>query len=356
MTEGKFSFNGKSLFLTYKTHITEKQLKVLGQDCKYDAVHELSDKDDPYPHTHIQIFFNKRKHIRNNRKFDIGKIHPNWKPIRTQSHWRNVTEYIRKQNKPFVTLLTGNEWEYLGTLKTLIQGKRKWGDVINDDFITNNIKNHMQWAKEVFQNKPKPKLFRHKKLLQWQEKIMKELYEQNDREIIWVVSKKGNIGKTQLSKKLIDEGCFYTRGGKMNDITYRYGEEDIVVMDLVRSQEEYTPYKLIETFKDGIIESNKYMSCLKYPPNGYCKIIVLANYFPNQNEISIDRWRIYNIESKEDSLIEKDGEVKVVPRVLNIINGLEESDDRNNNELFSMSPPGTVPYGYGDNVVMEDYG
>ena len=154
---------------------------------------------------------------------------------------------------------------------------------------------HITWAREVFNHRPKPKLFKKKKLRAWQKSIAQKLFEQNDREILWVYDKSGNNGKTILGKYLIDNNVFYTRGGKVNDLTYRYQGEHTIVLDLVRSQEEYTPYKLIETFKDGIIESNKYTSCTKYADKGFCQILVLANYMPEISKCSIDRWNIFEL-------------------------------------------------------------
>lgn len=311
-----FNFNGKSLFLTYKGHLKTSQLKVF-KDCKLDVVLEKSTGTYPYNHTHLQIFFNKKKHVRDSRKYDIDGIHPHWKIIKTKEHWKNITAYIRKQNTPFYTTLTGNEWEYLGSLRQVIQEHYTWSNVMNDDSIAKEIQKHFQWAKEVFHCKPRKKLFRHKEFLPWQKLIIKSVNEQQDRTILWCVSEKGNVGKTQLMKHFYDIGAFITRGGSFNDVAYRYEDENIVVMDLVKAQENFTPYKQIETFKDGIIISNKYKGQIKTPRDqDWCKVIVLSNYYPDKSRLIKGRFLIYDID--KDEFIKDE---PVVPRSLNINEG-----------------------------------
>lgn len=316
-----FNFNGKAVFLTYRTWLTEEQIiKTLGalaRGCPYrfDAVHEESDKKHAYMHTHILLFFEKRVHVTNSRRFDMlagtAPIHGHVKKVLTKLHWLNLVPYIRKQNEPFIELLTGNEYEWLGTIRNVIQGKKRWRDVLNDDDLTPYIQKYMKWAEQCFLARPKGKYFRHKKLLPWQEVIKKTLYAQGDREVLWIENSEGNAGKTQLGKHLLDEGAFFTRGGKWADLAYRYDHEDVVVYDLTKTQEDFIPYKQIEMFKDGIIESNKYVSCLKQPELGFCKIVIFANYYPDVTAASIDRWNIYSLDAKGNL-------TKKVPGVLNI--------------------------------------
>lgn len=315
--ESGFCFCGKALFLTYKSWLDEKQIeKVLEKwkDYKYDAVHEESDKKHPYKHTHILLWFCKKIQTTKVRSFDCGDIHPHIKFVVGRNHWKNLVPYIRKQNEPFIVKLSGNEYLYLGSIRELIQEKKRWRDVVNDDNLVEHIRDRMNWAKEVFQCKPRKKFFRHKKLRPWQEEVKKLLYAQEDREVLWLCCENGKSGKTQLGKNLMDDGGFYTRGGNWNNIAYRYAEESVVIYDLTRTQEEFIPYKQIETFKDGIIESGKYMSTIKAPEEGYCKIIIMANYYPDVSKLTMDRWRILTIENGKINC-----ETKIVPEVLSII-------------------------------------
>ena len=73
---------------------------------------------------------------------------------------------------------------------------------------------------------------------------------------------------------------------------YGYDGQEYVVMNLARSQEGYISYKAIEDFKDGLCISTKYAgkSIIKIKSNA--KIIVMANWLPDQSKLSADRWDI----------------------------------------------------------------
>lgn len=324
LDDHNFNFNGRSLHLTYKTHLKKKSLEDLIKKenikCAYDAVHETADERHPYEHTHVLMSFNKPVHFTNCRKFDIEGIHPNIKAIRTREHWKNSYEYIRKERNPFVRKLTGNEWMWLGNVRDIIQSHRSFDDVLNDDTIVHYVRKYLTWAHAVFSARPQKKFFRHKELRLWQRVAKKKLLDQDDRKVLWIYDPKGNGGKTQLGKHLKDEGSFYTRGGKATDIAYKYKNQDNVILDLTRSQEEYTPYKLIEQFKDGIIESTKYRPIDKYPHGrDTCRVCIFANYLPEtQQSISADRWEIYKLENNKLVRIKVNEDSDFVTKPFNI--------------------------------------
>lgn len=130
-------------------------------------------------------------------------------------------------------------------------------------------------------------------LRQWQTKAVEMIENQNDREILFIVDKTGNSGKTCLCKWLMRHkgaGCF--RGGKHSDIAEAYNYEEIVVFDMARaSDQEKWPWQPIESFKDGMIFSGKYQSQNKICKNPV-KVVVLANVDIDMDRLSEDRYRI----------------------------------------------------------------
>lgn len=327
----KFEFNGHGILLTYRSHLQGGTLAKMANSmgALYDAVHEESDKEHPYLHTHVQVWFLKKKHIRNSRYFDIlgekiseksGEmiIHPNIKKIRTKIHWKNCITYIRKQNSPFVETLTGHEWEYLGSSRTLIQECTSWAEVVNSEELEPILMKHLNWAKEVFNNKPNLNTFNlveeYGSFLPWQETAIKKLHNQDKRKVLWISDTVGDSGKSELSDHLEDnDQALVLEGGKFADIAYLWQGQKTIVFDLMRCNEDFIPYKAIEAFKKGRMNSTKYQPVRKR--FGSCKVIVFANFMPDKAKLSSDRWDIQHL---VDNKLTDDAVSNVVPQGLNI--------------------------------------
>lgn len=133
--------------------------------------------------------------------------------------------------------------------------------------------------------------FKELKLNKFQQEILTALELQNNRQVLWICDKDGGKGKTWLSKYLIvTRNGFRCCNGKNADIAYAYHCEPYFIMDLSRSMEEHVNYDIIEQVKNGMIFSPKYESKTKIfkPP----KILILANFMPDQTKLSQDRWQI----------------------------------------------------------------
>lgn len=137
-----------------------------------------------------------------------------------------------------------------------------------------------------------------KKLQRWQKRAIKLILNQNDREILWIYDKVGNMGKTWLGMhmKLNYDACI-CRNGKSNDIAHMYDYEEIVLFDFTRNIKEYINYAILEQMKDGVIMASKYESKMKYCPD--VKICVFANFMPDIEAMSIDRWNIYKLKKSK---------------------------------------------------------
>jgi len=131
-------------------------------------------------------------------------------------------------------------------------------------------------------------------LRSWQTQALDRLDNQNNRQILWIVDREGNKGKTFLSKYLVGmKNAYWIRGGRNQDIAFGYDYEDIICFDFAREQEERINYQIVESFKDGMLFSSKYESELKiFTPK---LVICLSNFWPDETKLSADRWDIIEL-------------------------------------------------------------
>lgn len=119
--------------------------------------------------------------------------------------------------------------------------------------------------------------------------MIEHLENQNNRQITWVYDKVGNKGKSYFARYLlIMENATIFSNSKTQDIAYAYKNEPIVIFDFSRSQQEFINYGVIEDLKNGILFSAKYESTTKIFKKP--KIIIMANFPPELNKLSMDRW------------------------------------------------------------------
>jgi len=141
--------------------------------------------------------------------------------------------------------------------------------------------------------KPLKKLACEDNMYPWQKNIIKIIEsEPDDRTIHWYWEPNGCSGKTTFSKYLTRKFDAVPLEGKKNDILYCAAEfeSDIYIYDIERSLEEFVSYGAIEKIKNG------YYMCAKYeskpidrnPPH----VIIFANFPPDIEKLSKDRWNI----------------------------------------------------------------
>lgn len=119
----------------------------------------------------------------------------------------------------------------------------------------------------------------------------------DDRIIYWVYEPEGGVGKTAYSKYLAERRGALVLGGKSNDIKHGIAswlgsgkQLPLVIFHFTRTVEDYVSYEAIEAVKDGIFFSGKYESGMVIfnPPHIMC----VANFHPQTQKLSQDRWRI----------------------------------------------------------------
>jgi len=126
----------------------------------------------------------------------------------------------------------------------------------------------------------------------------------HNRRIYWFWESDGGVGKTVFTKHLAIHAGALVLGGKASDIKcgiQRFLEQgrtpDLLIFDIPRTTEAYVSYEALEKAKDGCFFSGKYESgmCLYNTPH----VLVFANFPPNEEKLSRDRWVIKELPKRE---------------------------------------------------------
>lgn len=146
-------------------------------------------------------------------------------------------------------------------------------------------------------NIPEPPLKPHP-LNDWQTKVNEVLKKPaNDREVIFIVDKVGNKGKSWFAKYYcsLHSDAFIMRPTKHADMAYALPNElRVLFLDCTRQQVEFMPYTFMEELKDGLVFSCKYESCVKKYNDMH--VVVLMNQEPDMTKLSEDRYNIIYLE------------------------------------------------------------
>lgn len=149
---------------------------------------------------------------------------------------------------------------------------------------------------------PLKKLACEENLYPWQITILEILKsEPDDRTIHWYWDEKGCGGKTTFCKFLTRKFGAIPLEGKKNDVLYCAAEfeSNLYLYDIERSLEDFVSYGAIEKIKNG------YYMCAKYeskpidrnPPH----VFVFANFPPDEDKLSKDRWNIVKIDREPEA-------------------------------------------------------
>jgi len=129
----------------------------------------------------------------------------------------------------------------------------------------------------------------------WQQDLIEIIKQEPDhRKIFWFYDEIGGKGKTNMAKYLVDnhDACYLNCGGA-GDIAYFYDGQPVVVFDYPRTLEGRISYDSIESLKNGILFSKKYESKVKRFDKPH--VIVFANFEPDEERLSKDRWVIVTL-------------------------------------------------------------
>lgn len=149
---------------------------------------------------------------------------------------------------------------------------------------------------------------------EWQDEVMSLLEEEpDDRTIHWYWEPTGRAGKTSLAKHIClkySKHAVYCNG-KSADIKCMIAKRrdvgmdtKIVIFGFPRSKENYVSYEAMEDVKDGIFFNGKYESSMVVMNNPH--VLVFANFEPDYNALSGDRWVVTKIPLEVTEMVDPD--------------------------------------------------
>lgn len=300
-----FRLRNKKVLLTYKGLLNKDELVNYISSKKETtfarAAHEIGATG--YEHTHVLVEWKTRPDWTDPRCLDFNDVHPNINAIRTNSHWLRSLNYIAKEDAENSDLRTSEKvgwsvddvWDCPSMIDALRTCK-KVSDVLG--------------VKSLYASKPDVSVDIDWKANHWQEWCLNKIFTQNDREILWIFDTKGGIGKTFLGNtmyKVDPSNWLYIKGVWQSKDLTRIVENAVMsgwqgtycIIDYPRSAEKHRIYDLIESMKDGMISTAKYDSRnLKF--NRSIKLCCFANWKPQVTALSMDRWRIFEVERIPD--------------------------------------------------------
>lgn len=307
MSEQKeYRIRARRFMLTYnsvhadKEELCEKIRGALKKEVTYVAIaHEVGTKCGR-KHTHV-IVECKDRLDQNTKSITWAGIHPRVDAAKSMKHWTNMVEYMTKEDKEVYVwgetetqekkVVTGDDVLAYDTMAEAIRA--------HDVRLATNIKVVWEHAKE--EEHTVEELKEHP----WQEKLADELADMKDRQIVWVYDKVGGTGKSTWAQHqhLLKRALYIGHLGKVSDfIEALYNAKDswdheYIIIDLTRQQESgCSIYACIEAAAKRVLTRQKYASrtfVLRRQP----KICVLANWPPDVKALSMDRWRIWEIDA-----------------------------------------------------------
>lgn len=349
--EPHIKWQGKRFMLTFKDHLDVNDITRAFENLipkslavpQMKILHEIGSSG--YKHTHVLCLFARRIKLESRRKWkafraELRDFH--LKPISSDEHFQNCMKYEDAAKKStlesiihFDNIL---EWSpavpYHDTVLDFIVNAKSWRDVLFNKQHSAYLCNRLAWARELFD-------FSHCRIVEdlphpydWQSHIIEHVTTPcvDDRTVHWIYDPIGGNGKSKLSNFLLaNHNAFLVDEGKKSNIAYAYQGEPIVIFDLCRDQEDFVPYKVMESFKNKRIFSSKYKSVLKGFDQPH--VIVFANFLPVEQKLSKDRWEVmllnnyelseYDSEEYEEALRETSQgtpyNIKVPPENVNIL-------------------------------------
>lgn len=344
----KFRLQCKKLMLTYKGHLVKNEY-IKWLNLKRELVHcwiahETGDTHNPYEHSHILLEFKEAPNWTGPRCLDFCDVHPNIKKVITKKHWENCVTYMVKEDKSNTIL---NE------IAEKISGVADWVWKSTDlaDALRKCVTvNDALGIKLLYDNKPLEEYksdFVPKQ--DWQLHLLEDLKNEPDpRKIIWYQDSIGDTGKSQMAAYLEDHcGALVFRqfGGAKDVATIMQNalkngwNGNTIVVDLPRNAKMKSIYEPLEGLKDGRMTALKYNGgFLKWPrPH----VIVFANFWPNFEAMSMDRWVKRDITKKSQVLTSENSSTQITGGIRSddlSLSGQSQTDMAVSlNNLFSMN-------------------
>lgn len=132
----------------------------------------------------------------------------------------------------------------------------------------------------------------------WQSELRDELLgDPDDRSIIFYIDEDGNNGKTWFCRYMLahyPDQVQILSGGKRDDVAHVVDpSKNIFLFNVGRKQMKFLQYSVLEGIKDGLLQSNKYVSVMK-TFHHKSHVVVFSNEDPDMEALSQDRYVLRN--------------------------------------------------------------
>lgn len=137
---------------------------------------------------------------------------------------------------------------------------------------------------------------------QWQKDIENLFHtDPDDRTIHWYWEPNGKVGKSTFVKymcgKYPDECTFSNSGRSADIVTLADPCIKMYIFDFPRTMHDHQPYNAIEQLKNGLVSDGKLKKKMRTIVMNSPHIICFANWPPNIEAMSSDRWNIIEIKT-----------------------------------------------------------
>jgi len=308
-TSSSFRKTSKKFFITIPTHLGKEYIDFIDSLYpieKWIYCNEKADEEAPYEHSHAAIEFKRKVDIKNARVFDFNGLHPN---IETVRNWNNSVKYCMKEGTYDSNFDLSSFQSFACKINSImecntpLEAVQKCAKGFNE--IMPIIQLHklggMEYDKELLDELLNA-TFDHA----WQQSMHDALMVEADSRIIyWVYDESGNTGKTRfcdiMEARYLNRCLVMSSAGRASDIfdvirnwMASGNRPEITLFDLPRTFEDRDSiYTILESIKNGRLTCTKYSGrTLRFRRPHVC---VFANWLPQIEKVSLDRWRIFSL-------------------------------------------------------------
>lgn len=293
--EKPFRFQRQRTLLTYRTHVDKVKMTAFINGLKKAEfcriAHERGDSEDGYDHSHVLVKFERVFDTRDQRRFDYEGIHPHIRIVEGNVHWRNLLQYIAKEDPENADLKTAET-----VVQKIWKAENLSDAVARCDKLRDVVATIAAYKAKADEGEEIPPPAEWRK---WQQDLINLLEGPvNQRAIVWIYDKTGGAGKSVMTRHIADRmnGICLTQAPGQRDtaqILSRYQplNRRTIVFDFARQTQDKQFYEPMEHIKNGMMTSTKYEGCsLRWIPG---HLVVMANFEPQRGMWSEDRYCVY---------------------------------------------------------------
>ena len=178
----------------------------------------------------------------------------------------------------------------LQQLLAVLDEADSWRSVLRNKDIALEMAKYGKFAKDYFYARKPTEM--ELTLRPWQQDLADECsQEADDRKIVWYFDPLGGLGKSTMAKYLVRNHDAIMVSGAKKDILLAYDNQRVCIFDLSRTAEGRTSYSAMEDIKNGLYFVTKYTSTM-VTRDFNAHVIVFANWLPDMEALSQDRWDI----------------------------------------------------------------